>query len=231
MLIQCTDCRFEFDVDELTQNRKCLTHFRQEPSDIRRVVERLRGYTAEAEGLELDMSTGMIWRDVGDAKTPDTPCKTIACFAGHYFMAALAEREACNEPHSWRFLPDPFDGAVPHLVETTTDRDATYHQGAKMIARDLGFLHEFQLIEWARRHPKLWGNHFGGSVFSSVVAFNRSSLEENSMAVADIADWFNQVRMRVEAEAADPKGFEADPAAAVALLYPALSDEEYEHFK
>lgn len=239
MLMRCTKCQISFDEGELTPSRECMTCFRPEAKRVREASERLRSYVSESgdNGTKLDFSTGLIWQ--GEQVNPrawPARCQTIACFAGHYFMACLAEEP--EEAHPWRFEGEQGRGSQTLLLlDTKTKVHAEYHQGTRMLARDLGFNDQYQLMRWARRHPALWGCYGGEYMFGSRVAFTalrRPQLEELEelppLTVVEIADWLQRVSVRLGVEADNPKGFRQDPALAVSLAFPALTDGELEFY-
>lgn len=46
-----------------------------------------------------------------------------------------------------------------------------YQDGANKMAQDLGFKHMNELQKWARDNEEIWGNNYGGIMFSSAEAF------------------------------------------------------------
>lgn len=59
------------------------------------------------------------------------------------------------------------------LTSRMTPRSYTgnYTDGANKIAKDLGFADRYQLEGWADFNPKIWGNFYGGEMFSETEAF------------------------------------------------------------
>ena len=99
-------------------------------------------------------------------------CRTTACHAGWYALGRLMDHPAIRWRHDETFYADPGetmmalrpDGTVTHLM---------YHDGAHMLARDLGFMNAPALKGWAERHPHIWGNRHGERMFAGngAVAF------------------------------------------------------------
>ncbi len=50
-------------------------------------------------------------------------------------------------------------------------KKGNFMQGAKRMAKDLGFKNDETLEDWALRNPEIWGNKFGDSMFCSNRAF------------------------------------------------------------
>ena len=205
MLIRCNRCHFSHNEDEVTMGKICLGCFRPDPAAIRRVAERLRSYASEAgaDGLDLAMETGQIWQGprLNTWKWP-ARCQTIACFAGHYFCAKLKELEIHNTEHPWRFGVDPKAGYgdVPRLLHRETKDHAGYQRGAKLLAEDMGFVSQQQLMSWARLHPDWWGGNGGEMMFSSHYAYGKAGGQD--LTVPEIASWLKRVAVRIEAEIA-----------------------------
>ena len=204
MLTSCVECRLKEEEAMLTEvdgsGLLCMSCFRPDIGALRKVADRLRAYVAEApaEETELDMSTGQIWQRPGER---EHQCKTVACVAGHYFMAFLHELEEAGEEHPWRFEREslPWEADTdPVLLDEATKFRAGYHMGANMIARDLGFKSDIQLMSWARKHADLWGCEGGEMMFGSHYAYARTN--DEPLSVGDFADWIERVALRVALE-------------------------------
>ena len=238
MLIRCNDCHREYDEGLVTPDKLCLGCFRPEASAWRKVAKGLRSYAIEAG----ESKGGKTFLSMDSPKIKKMPagipsmCRTVACFAGHYFMAKLQEREIRREAHPWRFeildrLPYQADG-TPVLVNTGTGKTVDYQKGVDLIAEDLGFAGHWQLEEWAELHPNLWGGFGGQFMFSTTAAFGQAGPE---LTVLDIAAWLDRVGIRTMVEEDSPEGFRTDPQLAVFNFTfnrgaPALTDEELEPF-
>ena len=82
------------------------------------------------------------------------------------------------------------DGTVTHLM---------YHEGAHMLARDLGFMNSPSLRGWAERHPELWGNRHGERMFAGdgAAAFGKPVF--TPIMVSEITAWWRAVADRLDA--------------------------------
>ena len=83
-------------------------------------------------------------------------CRTTACHGGWYALGRLMDHPAIRWRPDETFYKDPGetmmalrrDGTVTHLM---------YHEGAHMLARDLGFMNAPSCKGWAERNPQIWG--------------------------------------------------------------------------
>ena len=82
------------------------------------------------------------------------------------------------------------DGTVTHLM---------YHEGAHMLARDLGFMNAPACRGWAERHPEIWGNRHGERMFAGngAVAFGKPAFAP--VMVSGIVAWWRAVAAQLDA--------------------------------
>ena len=144
---------------------------------VRKVAKVLRDAHARGNRV-VDMNEsgfrndeGLLLRDANEALA----CGTIACHAGHYAIEKFLIGEAEVD---WKF--------------------ADYIDGAWMMASDLGFGDSrYELIEWARENPEIWGNEYGYEVFSELDAFVVDDYE-GDFTLLHIAKHWDGVADRLE---------------------------------
>ena len=73
-----------------------------------------------------------------------------------------------------------------------------YHDGAHVLARDLGFMNAPALKGWAERHPEFWGSAHGDRMFSGdgAVAFGKAPFAP--IMVSEIVAWWLAVAKRLD---------------------------------
>ena len=81
------------------------------------------------------------------------------------------------------------DGTVTHLM---------YHEGAHILARDLGFMNSAALKGWADRHPEIWGGAHGERMFAGdgAVAFGKPPF--TPIMVSEIIAWWLSAADRLD---------------------------------
>ena len=124
-------------------------------------------------------------------------CRTTACHAGWYTLGRLMDHSAVRWRHDETFYSDPGetmmarrqDGNVTHLM---------YHEGAHVLARDLGFMNSPALKGWADRHPEIWGGGHGERMFAGdgAVAFGKPPF--TPILVSEIIAWWLAVADRLD---------------------------------
>lgn len=74
--------------------------------------------------------------------------------------------------------------------------------GAKELARMLGFRGKYDLVLWAKDNPKRWGNPYGAEMFCDSIAFyHRTKRPYGAKTLQHIIDHWEEVRKRtIEAE-------------------------------
>ena len=125
-------------------------------------------------------------------------CRTTACHGGWYALGRLMDHPAIRWRHDETFYNDPGetmmalrrDGTVTHLM---------YHEGAHMLARDLGFMNAPACKAWAERHPQIWGNGHGERMFAGdgALAFGKQPFAP--VLVSEIVAWWRAVADRLDA--------------------------------
>ncbi len=175
------------------------------PVAIRLAMSRIRNAVhAHGGDQQVPMDWGIIHRH---------GCRTTACHAGWYTLARFMEHPAVRWLHDETFYADPgetmmaltLDGKVTHLM---------YHDGAHVLARDLGFMHAPALKRWAERHPGIWGGPHGDRMFAGdgTAAFGKPPLAP--VMVSEIVAWWLAVADRLDATVP----VHADQMAALASL-------------
>lgn len=86
------------------------------------------------------------------SKYNNHPCGSPACVAGNYWLA-----------RKW-------DGITEYPLSSMG-----YSEGAKLMAKDLGFSSDIELQRWARDCLEIWGNGDGYCMFASSSAYGLSS--------------------------------------------------------
>jgi hypothetical protein len=71
-----------------------------------------------------------------------------------------------------------------------------YDVRADTLADFLGFEKRRDLEDWAEENPKIWGNEYGGEMFSSQSAFNNDL--DKALAHRDIIEHWKQVLANIE---------------------------------
>ena len=156
---------------------------------VQDVIDTLRAYEerlqAEGEDLVLNFARGTVVRPGG--------CGTVACFAGHYEAARLmADPDGC-----WGFNTETGGHleCAPHSGRLRLN--VTYHDGARSVARALGFEESGDLTAWADAHPEIWGNAHGAKMFdaSGPLAFG-DRIDEEDVAEHGLdgpfdTEWYN----------------------------------------
>ena len=159
-----------------------------DPGAIRAAMDKL-SIINERESTSVNM---------GETEVIKHSCRTIACHGGFYLLASVID----NKVATWE--------KRPHDVADTlriNKQFAGFHEGAEMLAADLGFGSRELLEEWADHYRSLWGNRCGKNMFDSAHAFGKYEVQ---VTLADIIAHWRGVADRIEALTA-PK---ADPGAA-----------------
>ena len=160
------------------------------PAAIRLAVARIQ-HAVDAHGgdQESPMDFGIVLRH---------GCRTTACHAGWYALGRFMDHSAVRWLHDETFYMDPGetlmaltpDGKLTHLM---------YHDGAHVLARDLGFMNAPALKGWAERHPDTWGGTHGDRMFAGdgAVAFGKRPFAP--VMVSEIVAWWLAVADRLDA--------------------------------
>ena len=160
------------------------------PEAVRLAVSRIkRAVDAHGGDQQVPMDFGIILRH---------GCHTTACHAGWYTLGRFMDHSAIRWRHDETFYTDPGetmmaftpDGKVSHLM---------YHDGAHVLARDLGFMNAPALKGWAERHPGIWGGPHGDRMFAGdgAVAFGKTPYAP--IIVSEIVAWWLAVADRLDA--------------------------------
>lgn len=72
-----------------------------------------------------------------------------------------------------------------------------FEDGAERMAHDLGFDMIYDLKDWARENPLLWGNENGIFMFRDPSAFESKDRPEGATSLSDIADHWEEVSDRL----------------------------------
>lgn len=97
-------------------------------------------------------------------------CGSVHCHAGWYAIAA------CD-------LSQPL----------------TFYNGANQMAKDLGFEDYTELLSWANKHKKVWGNDNGTDMFGKRHAFYEPEKRPNGAnTLQDIVDHWTEVYYRLK---------------------------------
>ena len=160
------------------------------PEAVRLAVSRIqRAVNTHGGDQQVPMDFGIILR---------RGCRTTACHAGWYTLGRFMDHSAVRWLHDETFYTDPGetmmaltpDGNVNHLM---------YHDGAHVLARDLGFMNAPALKGWAERHPGIWGGPHGDRMFAGdgAVAFGKTPYAP--VMVGEIVTWWLAVADRLDA--------------------------------
>lgn len=99
-------------------------------------------------------------------------CGTIACHAGAYLLACKGKE------------------AIGTL---------RYYDGAKLMAKHLGFQNPEQLEEWADENPYIWGNTCGGVMFGG----NGKAFDRTYPTLRNVCDHWRGVAERLKEQQND----------------------------
>ena len=139
---------------------------------VLRYFERVLPMAEKSGEGHLDMTMACV-------ENSDHFCGTVHCAAGWYAVAKKGSEE-------WNNL-------------SRFKREINYSDGAIWMARDLGFESFFDLKDWARLHPELWGNTMGKHMFVMNSAYGETSPAES---LYDIYNHWTRVRGRLAAKGA-----------------------------
>lgn len=84
-----------------------------------------------------------------------------------------------------------------HKVFENITKGLGYSQGAKMMAKDLGFESVQELTNWAKANPIIWGNIYGHLMFSTNCAFSSPSKPDGAKSLNDIIKHWKEVYARI----------------------------------
>ncbi len=123
---------------------------------------------------------------------------TCGCHAGLISIVAkeLSELQAIYEPIYSKECKSRGQERENHYI---------FYIWSRALAIFLGFKYEYELdmwdekspIEtWAEENPKIWGNEYGGEMFSSQSAFNNDL--DKALAHRDIIEHWKQVLVNIE---------------------------------
>ena len=150
------------------------------PEAIRLAMSRIqRAVGAYGGDQEVPMDRGIVHRH---------GCRTTACHAGWYALGRFMDHSAVRWLHDETFYTDPGET----LMALTPDGKTThlmYHDGAHVLARDLGFMNAPALKGWAERHPDIWGGARGDRMFAGdgAMAFGKAPFAP--VMVSEIVAW------------------------------------------
>ena len=110
----------------------------------------------------ISMNTASIYQDVNEDKS----CNTIGCMAGHYLLGKMTKVTVKHFNDETKILTD-IKGKELHFAD-----------GANLFARDLGFSNKDHIKKWANNNPHIWGNKWGGYMFSTDSAYDNYSKDK-----------------------------------------------------
>lgn len=76
-------------------------------------------------------------------------CNSVHCVAGWY---ATQHIDDCENIYNTKIV--------------------SYHTGADLLSKNLGFDERFDLADWAEKNPEIWGNEDGDDIFYDTCAYN-----------------------------------------------------------
>ena len=125
-------------------------------------------------------------------------CDTVACHAGWYMYNTY------RHTGYWSYFDDregvykPAKIGVMVITKPKIVRALYFQEGADFMAKDLGFSSRFDLQQWARENPYIWGNRYGGWMFSfdGECAFLNQD-EPTELTLSVIADHWESVAGRL----------------------------------
>lgn len=132
--------------------------------------------------------------------------KHLATADGHLCMKELAVKSLSYDPGTIHCHGGWY--AVANLDRISAEYIG-YHDGAKLMASDLGGEIDDDLTLWAESNPDIWGNKFGLHIFSDVVAFKskfnifnflfrRNKIRKEAKSLQDIIDHWKEVKGRLK---------------------------------
>ena len=146
---------------------------------LQKVIHTLEQFTDEGV-FTLELRSGSIRRDSSG--------QIFACLAGIYTLARCNGEWAELEygEAEWHFRPE--------------GEAYRWEEGADEMSHDLGFLYSknyeyadyTHLERWARDNPELWGNKYGGEMFSESRAYG-----VDSVTLSDVLNHLRSVADRL----------------------------------
>ena len=161
------------------------------PEAVRLAMTRIQ-LAADAHGddREVVMDWGTVRRN---------SCRTIACHAGWYALGRLVDQAAIRWQQDATFHPDDPGETLMAFRPDGTTSPVMYHEGAHLLARDLGFMNAPALKGWAERHPALWGGPGGERMFAGDGAAAFGKPPHAPLGVDEILAWWLAVADRLDA--------------------------------
>ena len=150
-----------------------------DPAAIRMVADRLEAAADAQDRVEIEMSEPDIMKH--------NSCETVCCHAGLYVLACMDE-----VARLWN--DESFDNTAVVLVPDYLG--SPWIRGAELMAHHLGFRLRSDLERWATLTPSLWGNRYGGEMFTKAAAFTGEPLSWTS--VDQIVAHWRAVADRIE---------------------------------
>ena len=82
------------------------------------------------------------------------------------------DQDICNTPHCVAGCYGLAYRNDDHIRASIESNNGSFANGAALMVRDLGFKYIYELEEYFKDNPKLWGNNRGEDLFDSVRAYN-----------------------------------------------------------
>jgi len=106
-------------------------------------------------------------------------CGTVNCVAGWYVVAKGTE-----DPQTLKYI---------------RENHIDFEYGAMLMAEDLGFNSEEELMAWAKDNPEIWGNESGDFMFSRYRAYTGKPDIHVTCEYTDIIAHWAKVAERLKA--------------------------------
>lgn len=127
----------------------------------------------------------------------DDECGTTACFAGWYLFADLHDK---GEDHAFVDHTDHGTGCRFHALTVPVQHGGYmvhWDEGANAFARAVGFRHYEELEEWAALRPDLWGNPYGGDMFTRATAYGETP-QGDEVTIHTVMEHWRNVAINIE---------------------------------
>jgi hypothetical protein len=128
-------------------------------------------------------------------------CNTPMCHGGWYAAAVFTNKQV--QEH----IIDYGEGASRIAFDLGfTYKEDSLGYGDKQIQEELKLGARYDLTDWARQNPKIWGNDNGDEMFSFRSAFSNEEKRPNgAKSLQEIVDHWTEVRDRLAELEAQPK--------------------------
>ena len=165
------------------------------PEKIREMCDMMERAHAKY-GVKINMAVVSIEKE---------PCGTLCCHAGLFSLARAMDKDGwIMWPYKWKSLGKNFeDGRDTARLMFEGQKNSDFYERVPYVAGEcamnqfLGYEKDDKddLTTWADENPELWGNEYGGQMFSWDGAFD---MDDNGTTVEVILKHWRKVADRIE---------------------------------